>query len=75
MCIIAYIRDSWSGLSRGAIQAAVAASPAFAFQSVTASAFTNRDHPRVRKSKKVKILRARVFIGPPYCGVEDEGNI
>ena len=35
MCIIAYMRDSWSGLSRGAMQAAVAASPAFAFQSMT----------------------------------------
>jgi hypothetical protein len=35
-CIIAYIRDSCSGLSSGAMQAARAASPAFAFQAMTA---------------------------------------
>src|ERR1700758_1771730 len=31
------MRDSWSGSPRGAMQAAVAATPAFAFQTVTAS--------------------------------------
>src|SRR4029453_10585367 len=31
------MRDSWSGLLSGARQAAVAATPAFAFQTVTAS--------------------------------------
>src|SRR5829696_7001638 len=34
--VIAYIRDSLSGLSAGAIHAASAASPAFAFHAVTA---------------------------------------
>ena len=37
MYIIAYMRDSWSGLSSGAMQAAVAASPAFTLQRRTAS--------------------------------------
>src|SRR5215471_18861979 len=36
-CIIAYIRDSWNGSSRGAIHAFVAATPACAFQALTAS--------------------------------------
>ena len=36
MCIIAYMRDSCSGLSSGAMQAARAASAAFAFQETTA---------------------------------------
>jgi hypothetical protein len=34
---MAYIRDSWSGSPRGAMHAAVAATPALAFQMVTAS--------------------------------------
>src|SRR5215469_9805640 len=36
-CIIAYIRDSWNGSSRGAMHAFVAATPACAFQAVMAS--------------------------------------
>src|SRR5580704_2158651 len=36
-CIIAYIRDSWNGSSRGAMHAFVAATPACAFQALTAS--------------------------------------
>src|SRR5215217_2353565 len=36
--VIAYIRDSLSGLSAGAMHAASAASPAFAFHAVTALA-------------------------------------
>src|SRR5215218_2249420 len=36
--VIAYIRDSLSGLSAGAMHAASAASPAFAFHAVTAFA-------------------------------------
>src|SRR5215467_11793449 len=36
-CIIAYIRDSWNGSSRGAMHALVAATPACAFQAVMAS--------------------------------------
>src|SRR5215469_2214967 len=36
-CIIAYMRDSWNGSSRGAMHAFVAATPACAFQAVTAS--------------------------------------
>src|SRR6516165_2680959 len=37
MCIIAYIRDSWNGSSSGAMHAFMAASPACAFHTVTAS--------------------------------------
>src|SRR5262245_57361270 len=37
ICMLAYTRDSWSGLSTGARQAAVAALPAFSFQARTAS--------------------------------------
>ena len=36
-CVIAYMRDSWSGSSPGEMQAAIAAFPAFAFQALTAS--------------------------------------
>ena len=36
-CIMAYIRDSWSGSSPGEMHAAIAALPAFAFQALTAS--------------------------------------
>ena len=36
-CVMAYMRDSNSGLPSGEMQAAIAASPAFAFHTVTAS--------------------------------------
>ena len=35
-CVMAYIRDSWNGSAEGAMHAAVAATPAFAFHTVTA---------------------------------------
>src|SRR6266849_1681881 len=65
MCIIAYIRDSWSGLSRGAMHAAVAATPAFAFQTVTASPPAS-DGPSPINTEKVSIPYACFFIRPPF---------
>src|SRR5262245_13326022 len=65
MCAIAYIRDSWSGSPSGDIQAAWAASPAFAFQSVTASAWASDDQLQRRKTR-VKIPIPYVFIRPPF---------
>jgi hypothetical protein len=38
--------------------------PAFAFQSVTASAHTRGDHPRLRERQKIPSVN--FFINPPY---------
>src|SRR5712692_8868121 len=65
MCAIAYIRDSWSGSPPGDIQVALAASPAFLFQSVTASAPAS-DGPSPINKEKVSIPYACFFIRPPF---------
>ena len=57
MCIMAYMRDSWRGLSSGAMQAAVAASPAFSLQVRTASAAA-ADSIRARERAGVEPLAA-----------------
>jgi hypothetical protein len=46
----------------GEMQAALAASPAFSFQSVTASALAKRDQPQRRRNTIVKIPIVCVFI-------------
>src|SRR5215472_2462929 len=65
-CIIAYIRDSWNGSSRGAIHAFVAATPACAFQALTASppagaANAARDSGETRPGDRVNTPARRVI--------------
>src|SRR6266545_3680774 len=65
MCIMAYIRDSWNASPHPAM----AALPAFAFQSVTACARAREDHPRLRERKQAQMPSVNVLIAPPFGGV------
>ena len=75
MWVIAYIRDSCSGLSVGAIHAASAASPAFAFQMVTGFGFATacggcgvqdkRRGDEVRRGRAVACASRSWFRPPP----------
>jgi hypothetical protein len=47
---MAYIRDSWGWI----LHPTLPGLPAFAFQSVTASACTTEDHPRLKTDKRLQ---------------------
>ena len=74
--VMAYIRASWSGSSPGEMHAASAASPAFAFHSMTAlepplglpdaaCPPAVLDQVTAKIADSVKRLMARVRMGPP----------
>ena len=65
MCIMAYMRDSL----RASIHPVLAGLLAFAFQSVTASAYTKADHTRLRVRKQTQMPGMNVLIDPPFAGV------
>jgi hypothetical protein len=57
------------------MHAAVAATPAFVFQAVTASARTRGDHPRLRERNKAQLPSVNFLIEPPFGGVEPYPNM